>query len=109
MQQIVHAEEHLDTTPSRCPWVRFFLLDYLFLHFTLSRPSEEPVKAEAEEESKDVEKLKPKPEIVKKLADDWDEEDEEEQEKKRAEEEAKQPGRESIKLFSNLYSQKNIC
>ena len=56
-----------------------------------------------------MEKLKPKPEIVKKLADDWDEEDEEEQEKKRAEEEAKQPGRESIKLFSNLYSQKNIC
>ena len=47
----------------------------------------EPVKAEGgEEESKDVEKLKPKPELVKKLADDWDEEDEEEQEKKRAEE-----------------------
>ena len=63
----------------------------------------EPVKAEGEEESKDVEK--PKPEIVKKLADEWDEEDEEEQEKKRAEEEAKQPGGEL--MYRN--SLKDIC
>ena len=30
------------------------------------------------------EKVKPKPEIVKKIVDDWEEEDEEEQEKRRA-------------------------
>ena len=48
------------------------------------------VKSEADDERNDErgegEKVKPKPEIVKKLADDWDEEDEEEQEKRRAEE-----------------------
>ena len=38
------------------------------------------------------EKLKAKPEIVKKIADDWDEEDEEEQEKRRAEEGGGQTG-----------------
>merc|ERR1719412_1427147 len=46
-------------------------------------PSQESGKAEVELEG---EKLKAKPEIVKKIADDWDEEDEEEQEKRRAEE-----------------------
>merc|ERR1719242_918125 len=42
-------------------------------------PSQESGKAEVELEG---EKLKAKPEIVKKIADDWDEEDEEEQEKR---------------------------
>ena len=53
----------------------------------------EAAKSEVEEERKEGgegEKVKPKPEIVKKLADDWDEEDEEEQEKRRAEEGAEQ-------------------
>ena len=83
MQQIVHAEEHLDTTPSSRPRVRIFgLARFLTLALT-TRPSQESGKAEAELEG---EKLKAKPEIVKKIADDWDEEDEEEQEKRRAEE-----------------------
>ena len=97
MQQIVHAEEHLDTTPSRCSWVRItFQILYVFLTISPStRPSQEvreTGKAEVEDEKKDVEGEKPKPEIVKKLADDWDEEEEEEQEKRRAEEGAEQAG-----------------
>ena len=60
--------------------------------FRPSQDSKEHLRVEVEEETKllDVEKSKPKPEIVKKLADDWDEEDEEENEKRRAEEVVKQ-------------------
>ena len=60
--------------------------------FRPSQDSKEHLRVEVEEETKllDVEKSKPKPEIVKKLADEWDEEDEEENEKRRAEEVVKQ-------------------
>ena len=61
-------------------------------------------KAEVEDEKKDLEGEKPKPEIVKKLADDWDEEEEEEQEKRRAEEGAEQAGGGLFKLVESKIS-----
>jgi len=53
-----------------------------------SQENRETVKPEPEEntEQTEGENIKDKPEIVKKLVDDWDEEDEEENEKRRAEE-----------------------
>ena len=72
-----------------------------------TRPSQEvreTGKAEVEDEKKDLEGEKPKPEIVKKLADDWDEEEEEEQEKRRAEEGAEQAGGGLIKLVESKIS-----
>ena len=97
MQQIVLAEEHLDTTPSSGARVSNpqQSLSKTYPHF--SRPSQESQKegtkkGEAEkkvEKTKVIgggenEKVKPKPEIVKKIVDDWEDEDEEEQEKRRA-------------------------